>query len=91
MRVIKVLPGQTLLDISIQETGTINNLFDIAVFNNVGITDSLTPGDEIKIPDNLTEINKNYFINRGIKPASDIIKNTEGIEFWRIENEFIVS
>lgn len=96
-KTVQVLKGQNLLDLSIQETGTIENVIKIAEANNMSVTDDIVSGFSIIIPDNV-EINnkvKNYFESRKIKPATDVLAemvNTgEGIEFWAIETEFIVS
>jgi hypothetical protein len=48
MPVIK--QNQTLFDMTVQYTGTLPNLFALAVDNYVGITDALTPGSSIKEP-----------------------------------------
>ena len=43
--------GQNLCDISLQETGTIDNVFEIAKANNIDCSADLSPGQSILIPD----------------------------------------
>jgi len=90
----KVLAGQNLSDISIQESGTIENLFEIAKKNGLSITEPLQSGTEIDVLQDLKKDVKtvNYYTNRGLKPASGSSKiMEEGIEFWGIEFDFVVS
>lgn len=47
---IIVLQNQTLLDIAVQEYGNAQAAFDIAVANNIGVTDDLTPGQKLFAP-----------------------------------------
>lgn len=46
-----VQAGQTLLDIAVQEYGTIEAVFMLAKANDMSITDSLQAGQEIEIPE----------------------------------------
>lgn len=63
MKEITVISNQSLFDIAIQECGTVSAVLDIAMANNISITQELIPGQKIKIP--LTDkVNKdviNYF------------------------------
>lgn len=45
-----VLYNQCLFDISIQEHGTIEAVFGVAQANGLGITDTITPGERLRIP-----------------------------------------
>ena len=94
---ITVLHNQTFLDLAIQYTGLVENSFDIAVYNGFSITDSLLPGTEIEIPE---EIEKDqdvigYFSSRNLQPATavtdqSIIQERRGIGWMRIESTFKV-
>lgn len=94
---IIILPNQSLLDITLQHTGNVENTFLIALANNISITDHLEVGTKITIPE-ASEINKQVFTNyviKKIEPASarisDLnIKPLSGINYWEIENDFIV-
>lgn len=46
-----VQAGQTLLDIAIQEYGTIEAAFMLAKANNLSITDTLQAGQSVDIPE----------------------------------------
>jgi len=63
MREITAISNQSLFDIAIQECGTVSAVMDIAMANNVSITQELIPGQSIKIPitDKLNKDVINYF------------------------------
>jgi len=95
MRTIEVSEGQTLLDIAVQYCGTADAQFDIAALNGIEVTDDLVPGQELLVPDTEIEMESiaGVFTN-GIIPASaddTITEIDEGIEFWYIEDDFVVS
>ncbi len=88
---------QTLLDISIQEKGSVEALFAIALRNEKSITDELASGSVIDVNTKIIDegIAAYYFINK-LKPSSNAsaipgVEVEEGIEFWAVEYEFIVS
>ncbi|AOW09526.1 hypothetical protein [Flavobacterium gilvum] len=100
MKNITVLSGQSLFDIAIQYTGAVINAYTIAFANGKSITDSLTVGEMIVIPDGLTIAKKelDYLTTSEILPASDITKEQQslldpdlGIGWMIIEETFIVS
>ena len=47
---ILVSSGQSLLDICLQELGSVAAAFDLADANNLAITDHLTPGQQLTLP-----------------------------------------
>jgi hypothetical protein len=73
---IKVLPGQSFYDLSIQYTGSIDNAFNIALANQRSVTDKLQANDLIIIPDSLPTSKKvlQYYQARTILPATGIKK-----------------
>jgi hypothetical protein len=46
----KVSEGQSLLDVAIQEYGTVEALFDLADANGIAITDVIAPGRVLVVP-----------------------------------------
>lgn len=95
---ITVLHNQSLLDISVQHTGTVENCFEIAVANGLSVTEELTPGVQLIIPESV-KVNKevlNYYTSKNIRPATAITKSgdyeqkPEGISYWIINQDFIV-
>lgn len=95
---IIVLHNQSLLDIAIQHTGSVFNAFEIAVANKISITDDLTPGMLLMIPEGIKKNNDilNYYTSKKIQPATAIYVNPEdpileGVGFWRIEKDFKIS
>lgn len=68
---VKVLNRQSLLDIALQETGTIEAAFEIAVANGISITDYV-PGVTLSIPDSspMNEPILSYYKSNNINPAT---------------------
>ncbi len=48
-----ITEGQSLMDVAIQELGTVAALFDLAAANGLAITDALLPGQVLSIPPSL--------------------------------------
>ena len=67
-----ILQNQSLLDISIQEFGNVEALFELASLNNIGITDALTPAAKLKVPsiESLTPDVQRYYKNKDMHPAT---------------------
>ncbi|WP_165044643.1 hypothetical protein [Dysgonomonas sp. ZJ709] len=89
---IKVKDNQTLIDVAIQASGSIEGIFDLAVKNDLSITDYLEPGQELVDPDIIERQITDFFYVKGLIPATeDRGLLQEGIEYWYIEYDFIVS
>lgn len=96
---IIALNNQTLQDISIRYCGTLSALFDIALLNDISITDEITPGQKLNIPDKDYGFKEvvNYFEQNKVQPATSltdenisIIEGLSGIDYWAIEDDFTV-
>ncbi|MFV0313253.1 MAG: hypothetical protein ACK5KN_16620 [Dysgonomonas sp.] len=90
----QALKGQSLPDISIQETGTMENLFLLSVENDLSVTDIPSLDNPVVIPEDADKNLKvvNTYKAQGLKPATALDGNgLEGIEIWAIERDFIVS
>ena len=59
---VKVKKGQTLLDIAVQETGSVENAYLIAVANNLSVTSVLNVADELVLPIGMPIIKKDIVI-----------------------------
>ena len=100
MKVI-VLNNQSLIDVAIQHTGTIENAFKIAVANGLSLTDELEPGAQLIIPADVDVNNDvvSYFSAKGIQPATGLTENDlliaqtvqRGIGYMQIGKTFKVS
>ena len=73
MGTVKTKKFQHIVDISIQETGTAENLMLIARTMDVSPTEAVEVDTDVFIPDNaVTDLAvKNYYRNRDLHPASD--------------------
>jgi hypothetical protein len=95
----KILHNQSILDMAIQHTGTVENSFAIAISNGISISDALSAGLTLDVPDSIqknTDVYE-YFTVKEIKPATaKTEENTEiptlkGIGYMRIGGDFKVS
>lgn len=96
---IIALNNQTLSDIAVRHCGTIEAVADIAILNNISITDNPAPGQIITLPNKDYGYQEviNYFRENKTDPATaltdehtDTIAPLTGIDYWIIENDFIV-
>jgi LysM repeat protein len=98
--IITALVFQTWFDIAIQHTGSVMNAYAIAIANDGrSITDDITPGEFIIIPDDIPILKKEvqYLENKKTIPATGItsddleeINPTLGIGTMAIGSTFIV-
>ncbi len=99
---VTVLHNQSLLDISIQHTGNVTNAFEIAKANSLAISDELSSGTELIIPESVVSNSDilNYYTSKAIQPATAITNfigdgspepHPEGIGYWIIADDNIVS
>jgi hypothetical protein len=94
---VKAGGDQALIDIAMQEAGTVESLFEVALLNGICLTDDLTPDHEYKRPA-LVNAKVVSVFSGAVKPASNTPVDEEqlpvelnGIDYWYIENTFIVS
>jgi LysM repeat protein len=94
---IVVLNNQTLKDVAVRYCGTVEALAEIAILNNISITQDLVPEQILEIPntdyDNQEVIN--YFNTNKIQPACGFVGNTlpdtpTGIDYMIVGTDFIV-
>lgn len=97
---VTALHNQTLLDVAIRHCGTVQAVADIAILNNISITDDLIAGQFILIPqkDYGNQEVINYFISNKIEPASalteeskELTEGKSGIGFMRVGINFKVA
>lgn len=86
--ITKALPNQSLLDIVIAKTGSLEALVDTAFLNNISITAQLTPGQEIE-----TNIINNRKVVEYFKynphPATDILGGISMEELEELEERLM--
>ncbi len=98
MKIIKALVLQSLFDIAIQQSGTTESAFSIAIANERSITDDFINGELLIIPDRLISSNKvlEYYKSKNLKVATAItLQQIEqmpiiGIGTMIIGNNFII-
>ena len=97
MSKVTALKLQSLFDISVQYTGSVDNAYAIAFANNISVTDDVD-GMELEIPDSLIKDMKvlNYLDRKDVIPATGVVNRNQsnqqrGIGFMRIGVDFKVS
>ncbi|MDO7877388.1 hypothetical protein Q5H93_21785 [Hymenobacter sp. ASUV-10] len=62
-----ITAGQSLLDVAVQELGSLESLFDLADAAGLAITDALTPGAMLPVPASAAALPDvaRYFAGRG--------------------------
>ena len=93
---VKVLSRQSVFDLAIQVSGSAESAFELAMLNGLSVTDSLTVGSDLIAPEIINRIVHNFYTVNQIKPATDYTINEptpelEGIDYWAIEIDFVVS
>lgn len=94
---VKALADQVLVDLAIQAGGSVEALFDIADLNGLNsLTDDLIAGNSYYKPavlNNTVIVKLNGFkqASGGSVPETQLPPAEEGIDYWIIENNFIVS
>ena len=95
MQTIKTGIGQSIFDIAVQHTGTVEAAMDIALANGIAVDSELATG-QILNHDHFVVVNKmilEYYLRNAITPATGLAAAQapgEGIGFWIIENDFII-
>lgn len=97
---ITVLHNQSLLDLALQHTGTIESVFELAKDNALNITDDVQAGKTLVLPAE-TFTNKDilgYYTAKNLQPATaftkedeQVAKRLEGISIWAINLDFVVT
>ena len=100
MNKVTVSYGQTWIDIAMQELGDVERVLELVLLNGRSLTDELKAGEVLSVPDYDPSKRRliQLFSSSVNKPASgesltasNDVSIGEGIEFWAIENDFIVS
>lgn len=87
-----VQPNQTLLDVCIQHLGNEEQLYDLAILNDLGFTPVLVTGQVLRLPE---------IMNRGKQVVREIAENgnvpatfwddmMEGIGYWDVGYNFYI-
>lgn len=94
MQTIKIGSRQCLIDLAMQHAGSAEAAFDMMVQYNIPITADLNPATELPAPAAKNEAIKTLYKTEMVMPASITISELmrqEGIGYWIIENDFVVS
>ena len=98
--IITALHNQSLLDLALQHTGTIESVFEFAEANALNITDDVQAGAPLYLGEGLGVRNEilSYYTAKNLQPATaftkedeQVFERLEGISIWAINLDFIVS
>lgn len=97
---LTVLHNQSLLDLALQHTGTVESVFELATANTLSITDEVAAGKTLALPAEAF-VNKDilaYYSAKNLQPATafskedeQVFERLEGISIWAINLDFVVS
>jgi len=97
---ITVLHNQSLLDLALQHTGTIESIFEFAEANALNITDDVRAGRTLVLPAEMFT-NKDilsYYTAKNLQPATaftkadeQVFERLEGISIWAINLDFAIT
>lgn len=82
---VKVLEGQSLLDVAIQTSGSIEAAIEMAHINGISVVDDLGVGFELQAVGVIKKPVQQYYEKRAIKPATAI--SEKGQIFEDVFNE----
>ena len=97
---ITALHNQSLLDLALQHTGTIESVFEFTEANALNITDDVQAGTPLYLGEGLGVRNEilAYYTAKNLQPATafskedeQVFERLEGISIWAINLDFIVS
>ena len=96
---MKVQQGQNIIDMALMSCGRFEAAFDIAVANNLAITDDLSVGQELTIAGETNAKSVQYYKANRLLPATGITTDEVsvmadggiGIGAWTIGSSFVVT
>ena len=97
---VAALHNQSLLDLALQHTGTIESVFELAKDNALNITDDVQAGTPLYLGEGLGVRNEilGYYTAKNLQPATafskedeQVFERLEGISIWPINLGLIVS
>lgn len=94
---MKALQGQTLIDLTLQSSGSADAAILAAIANDVSLTADLDVGSELDDINVQNATIATYYENKSLKPATALtdvennVSNEQGLEFWIIETDFVIS
>lgn len=75
MRRVEVLNGQTVFDVAIQNCGSVDAAYDIAILNNIEVTSYPESGTVLYVPAAIDKKVVQYYQQNEIKPATAYMSN----------------
>jgi hypothetical protein len=91
MSSVIVQPGQTIIDLAIQYCGSVEVANELAQLNDKSITDELQVGETLLVPEVFNKRVRQVVVEQSIQPATNLGDDEEGIGYWGIEYDFIIS
>lgn len=98
MKTVIVKSGQTLLDIALQEKGSIEAIEEIAALNGLSVTEELEAGKTLLVPVNTwNKLVENYCKDNDVSSATALTDDNlhdmwrGGIGFMVVEDDFEIA
>ncbi len=77
MKTITIQERQTVWDIALQYCGDVEAVFQIIDINDISITEILSAGTTLTVPNAINKRVADYYNNNGISPATADMNNEE--------------
>ncbi len=94
MKKYTVLDRQSIFDIAVQECGSNETAFEIALLNNKSVVDDLVTGEELTLPEQTQKRIAEHFAYNHLTPATALGMEDigyDGINYMGIEFDFMVN
>lgn len=95
MNTISVKSRQSVFDVAIQACGSVEGAIELAMLNGWSLTEELEAGAVVMVGKEINSKVKRFYDYNEICPATSIstadVIREDGIEYWAIENDFIVN
>ncbi len=85
---------QSLLDVAVQQCGSMDAAFELALLNNKSVVDDLVIGEELILPAQTQQLVAAHFADNRLTPATALGMEElgfDGINYMGIEYDFIVA
>lgn len=92
---VTVKSMQSLFDLAIQSSGSVEAIFDLAIKSDLSLTDRLIVGSKLDAVNAVSLEVLDYYNTNKILPATEttgsLAERLQGIGYWAIGIDFIVS
>lgn len=90
MQTINAGIKQSVFDLALQHTGSVEAAMEIATLNNISVDAELLSGQELNVGDVRNRMIVKIYKDNNINPSTALTQVLEGVDYWIINDDFIV-